>query len=135
MLLDCSDFSKHRFGSAMLDIKVWPPKQSADIEVVVHRLAKNVDGLYVAKVQNNAVNEQGYLADKTDKILIGNDIASIEKVLEPEGWDIHWFPKFFMVVEQLFLFMHQVIYQWTEENGQAIEFVFLPWNLPQKYQL
>ena len=119
----------------MLDIKVWPPKQSADIEVVVHRLAKNVDGLYVAKVQNNAVNEQGYLADKTDKILIGNDIASIEKVLEPKGWDIHWFPKFFMVVEQLFLFMHQVIYQWTEENGQAIEFVFLPWNLPQKYQL
>ena len=70
MLLDCSDFSKHRFCSAMLDIKVWPPKQSADIEVVVHRLAKNVDGLYVAKVQNNAVNEQGYLADKTDKILI-----------------------------------------------------------------
>lgn len=54
----------------MLDINVWPPKQSADIELVVHRLAKNVDGLYVAKVQNNAVNEQGYLADKTDKILI-----------------------------------------------------------------
>ncbi len=151
-----------RYCSAFLDIKEWPPKQSTDIELLVQNIAKRPDGLFAALVQNNTVNESGYLADKNTEIVTGTDIAQIEKwqcvhkasnpewsamkwfegelfaaekncvyriknitdfensrekVLELKGGDVRWFPKFFILGDRLYLFMHQSIYVWRKKSG------------------
>lgn len=164
LLLDYSNFSvERRFCAALLDINVWPPKQGADIELVAERMAMNENGLCAMIMQSNTVNERGYLADRNNKVLIGDDLsriedwgcvyeeydldwsamewfgnelfaadkncvyyikdiknfkASITKVLELEDAEENtwWFPKFFVVGNQLFVFLHQVIYKWTEEQ-------------------
>ena len=167
LLLDYSDFSERRFCSAMLNINEWQPTQTSDYELIVRRLSRNENGLYVAKTQGNFVNEKGYLADKNNKILIGSDLTkldkwqcvyekenlewsafewfnnelfvadknlvyyikdvnnfhgSIKKVLELEGGDFRWYPKFFVVGNQLFLFMHQSVYKWIE--GQMFDKIY-----------
>lgn len=151
-----------RYCSAFLNIKEWPPKQSTDIELLVRRMAKRPDGVFVALVQNNTVNENGYLADKNTALVTGTDIAQIEewqcvhkdpnlewsamkwfegelfaadqnsvyhiknimdfpnsceKVLELKGADVRWFPKFFILGDKLYLFMHQSIYEWRKKSG------------------
>lgn len=68
-----------RYCSAALDIKEWPPGQNADVEFLVREMAKNSEGLYAAMVQSNAVNEKGYLADKTQAIVAGTDISRIKE--------------------------------------------------------
>lgn len=68
-----------RFCSAFLNIKEWPPKQSTDIKLLVRKMAKRPDGGFAALVQNNTVNENGYLADKETALITGADIAQIEE--------------------------------------------------------
>lgn len=67
-----------RYCSAFLNIKEWPPKQSTDKELLVRKIAKRLDGVFAALVQNNTVNENGYLADKDTMLITGADIAQIE---------------------------------------------------------
>lgn len=40
-----------------------------------------------------------------------------EKVLELKGGDVRWFPKFFVLEDKLYLFMHQCIYEWRKKTG------------------
>lgn len=68
-----------RYCSAFLNIKEWPPKQSKDIELLVRKIAKGPNVVFNALVQNNTVNENGYLADKNTSIVTGTDIAKIEE--------------------------------------------------------
>ena len=89
--------STRRYCSAYLDLKEWPPKQSADIELLVRNIAKRPDGVFAALVQKNAVNEKGYLSDKNVAIITGTDIAQIEKWpcvhknLDSEWSAMQWF--------------------------------------------
>ena len=77
--LDYMQFGTERkFDSASLNIGSWPPVQSPDLGLCVRRFAKNEDGTYAAIIQNNTVNEQGYLSDKNKKVLIGKDINTIK---------------------------------------------------------
>lgn len=162
MTLEGSAPAARRFCSAALDIKEWPPHQSEDMELLVHRIARRQDGVYVALVQSNTVNEEGYLSDKSRAVVTGTDITRIsewkcllkeeklewsamiwfgeelfaadkecvyrirniedmansrEKVLEQKGGDVRWFPKFFLLKDRLYLFMHQSIYEWRKKSG------------------
>lgn len=162
MSLSDSDAGRRRYCSAFLSIKEWAPKQSPDMELIVRRMAKSPDGLYTALVQNNAVNEKGYLADKSQTVIVGTEIDKIEewkcihkesnlewsamiwfggelfaadsncveriknvmdfqgsreKVLELKGGDVRWFPKFFLLGDRLYLYMHQSIYEWKKKSG------------------
>lgn len=86
-----------RYCSAFLNMKEWPPKQSADIELLVRNIAKRPDGVFVALVQNNTANENGYLSDKNIAIVTGADIAQIgkwkcvHKDSDPEWSAMQWF--------------------------------------------
>lgn len=79
MTLEDSVSSTRRFCSATLDIKEWPPRQSEDMELLVHRIVRRQDGIYIAIIQSNAVNEQGYLSDKSKSIVTGTDITRIRE--------------------------------------------------------
>lgn len=91
-LLDYADWSSNRrFCSAFLDIRTWPPKQSTDIELVIHGMALSKNGVYAAMVGSNVTNEEGYLSDWKDKILIGSDLSDIEQwELVYEKEDLEW---------------------------------------------
>ena len=161
--LDYRQFGAERkFDSASLNIGSWPPVQSTDLGLCVRRIARNEDGTYAAIIQNNTVNEQGYLSDKNKKVLIGKDIntiknwrcvyegehldwsamiwfenelfvsdqnsvyhiknpdqfaASMEKVLEPDGGDVRLFPKFFILDNTLYLYLHHAIYKWEKSRS------------------
>lgn len=162
MSLSDSDAGARRYCSAFLSINEWEPKQSPDIELVVRMMAKSPDGLYAALVQNNAVNEKGYLADKCEAVIVGTDIdkmeewkcvhkglnlewpamlwfgeelfvadrdcvyriknimdfqGSYETVFALKGGDVRWFPKFFLLGDRLYLYMHQSIYEWKKKSG------------------
>ncbi len=79
LLLDYESWSEPRhFCSALLNINEWKPKQSKDMKLIVERLALNKNGIYAAMVQNNEINQQGYLANPNNKVLIGSDINNIE---------------------------------------------------------
>lgn len=77
MTLNRSVPASRRFCSAALDIKEWPPQQSEDIELLVHKIVRRQDGVYAAVIQSNTVNENGYLADKGESIVTGTDITRI----------------------------------------------------------
>ena len=64
--------------------------------------------------------EELFAADKNCVYRIKNitDFPnSCEKVLELKGGDVRWFPKFFMLGDRLYLFMHQSIYEWGKKSG------------------
>lgn len=73
------DAGARTYCSAALDINEWPPRQNADVELLVHNVAKNPDGLYAALVQSNLSDEKGCLIKRDEELVIGSDITKIKE--------------------------------------------------------
>lgn len=57
----------------------------------MQKIAKGPEGVLTALVQNNTVNENGYLADKNTFIVIGTDIVRIEEwQCVYKGFNLEW---------------------------------------------
>lgn len=76
LMLDFRNWSygeKRRFDTAILDIGNWPPSQGADLGILVRDLVDCGDGKQIASVSDNAIGGDGYLIDKKNHVVWGQE--------------------------------------------------------------